>query len=713
MAYPASLTRGISPPPKRKASTEGVVSDGADARGAEGDVWIKADKVTLLDASPTLAAIEAGQAQIRDHLEYFAKHFETVLRPPRSPRLSIDDFRLLYMRNQHPHGRHFVVHQHDHPISGTTGIWCPVVDELFSETSAISFALPYGLPGNPNSIRPNRMAIETRVHNVWNNLIESASHATGSLLIWDTGEYEVLDRPSRQSFRTTDDEMSDVEVSPTSAVQWQSERLFAAFQSRHIHLRLNGKRLPLGYTIAMRLPSQDATKRPRTSRIKRQHMEPVIAVKRAKEKAAAADTDSDSATRSATIDRTEAALADAALASELEDEKQDAEIRTSNAYSGATNTIGSVHQRHWLVTIDRKLSGFRVDQTCRTTCSWNLLSPSTRQLQQLDFQSDAYCWSPRHFLQESGGNLGAFEKLARLSFPPPVKFNHTNGATRTGLLSLIEKLPSELIGLILSEAGMSHREIIALGLCSSELWSQTLSHIQRDMRDNTAPWAGKPLLCSGTWLTNLPPAIYERYPEEIEAERKYQNVLAQVHVPVPGTATGRGSRGRSAWYGPCPARVWNWTAVSEYENVRGIDCRQKWLEALTINMVDAGLSPKASDKIWSDIRMVLNNRAPIEANDWLLLNVTTQQYVQLKLRRSEPGQSPQLYVAGARWLSLDQALILRICWGPDEMETHRLHRGVWAGHCFEIIEDTRARASWEDVTSEIVEEGKAARATTT
>ncbi|KAK1090026.1 hypothetical protein LTR48_009110, partial [Friedmanniomyces endolithicus] len=68
MAYPASLTRGISPPPKRKASTEGVVSDGADARGAEGDVWIKADKVTLLDASPTLAAIEAGQAQIRDHL---------------------------------------------------------------------------------------------------------------------------------------------------------------------------------------------------------------------------------------------------------------------------------------------------------------------------------------------------------------------------------------------------------------------------------------------------------------------------------------------------------------------------------------------------------------------------------------------------------------------------------------------------------------------
>ncbi|KAK0261512.1 hypothetical protein LTR02_002109 [Friedmanniomyces endolithicus] len=360
MAHPASLTRGISPPPKRKASSIGVadstrVGDGADAHGAEGEIGIKADKVVLLDANPTLAAIEAGQAQIRDHLEYFAKHFETVLRPPRSPRLSIDNFRLLYKRNQHPHGRHFVVHQHDHPISGTHYD----LRLQFSETSAISFALPYGLPGNPNSVRPNRMAIETRVHNVWNNLIESASHATGSLLIWDTGEYEVLDRPLHRNNRATDDETSDVEVNPTGAAQSQSERLFAAFQSRHIHLRLNGNRLPLGYTIAMRLPSQDATKWPRTLRIKRQRMEPVIAVKRAKEKAAAADTDSDSGTRSATIDRTEAALADAALASEPEDEKQDAEIRTSNAYSGATNTIGSVHQRHWLVTIDRKLSGFR------------------------------------------------------------------------------------------------------------------------------------------------------------------------------------------------------------------------------------------------------------------------------------------------------------------------------------------------------------------
>ncbi|KAK5716076.1 hypothetical protein LTR15_009901 [Elasticomyces elasticus] len=343
----ASLKRGISPPPVRRASKAvfGTPSTNTSAKN---------DEVKLLDAAPTLAAIEAGQARVRDHLEYFVKHFRKAFRPFAGPQLNIDAFHDLYQRNQRPQGCHFVVHQHDHPISG-------VHYDLrlqFSATSTISFALPYGLPGNPNSVRPNRMAIETRVHNLWNNLVESASHATGSLLIWDTGEYEVLDRPITKKARDTDDEESDVEVDTMNTTQSQSERLFAAFQSRHIHLRLKGHRLPKGYTIAMRLPRQDATKQPRTARIKRRRADPAKAAKSARERAAAADTDSDC--ESSTTDaRMVGALTDAALASEPEDNSQDTAIRTSNAYPGATNTIGSVHQRHWLVTIDRKLSGFQ------------------------------------------------------------------------------------------------------------------------------------------------------------------------------------------------------------------------------------------------------------------------------------------------------------------------------------------------------------------
>ena len=70
------------------------------------------------DAPPSLAAIEAGTKRIEDHLEYFSKSFRTALRSVASPPLSIDGFGQLYRRNQHRQGHHFVVHQHDHPVSG-------------------------------------------------------------------------------------------------------------------------------------------------------------------------------------------------------------------------------------------------------------------------------------------------------------------------------------------------------------------------------------------------------------------------------------------------------------------------------------------------------------------------------------------------------------------------------------------------------------------
>ena len=114
--------------------------------------------------APSLAAIEAGEAKIKDHLEFFSEHFATVTRSSApGPRLSNADFGGLYQRNQHEHGHHFVIHQHDHPVAG-------VHYDLrlqISKSSSISFAIIYGLPGNPNSMRLSRNATETRVHNLW------------------------------------------------------------------------------------------------------------------------------------------------------------------------------------------------------------------------------------------------------------------------------------------------------------------------------------------------------------------------------------------------------------------------------------------------------------------------------------------------------------------------------------------------------------------
>ena len=65
-----------------------------------------------------------------------------------------------------------------------------------------------------------------------NHLIETASASTGSLLIWDTGEYEML--PYRETIeRMTDEELSsesDGDSSPSSSLS-DSEKLHAAFRN--------------------------------------------------------------------------------------------------------------------------------------------------------------------------------------------------------------------------------------------------------------------------------------------------------------------------------------------------------------------------------------------------------------------------------------------------------------------------------------------------
>ena len=39
-------------------------------------------------------------------------------------------------------------------------------------------------------------------------------------------------------------------------------------------------------------------------------------------------------------------------------EQEDEEVRLTNAYPGATNNIGSIHQRRWYLSMDRHASGF-------------------------------------------------------------------------------------------------------------------------------------------------------------------------------------------------------------------------------------------------------------------------------------------------------------------------------------------------------------------
>ncbi|KAK8165218.1 DNA polymerase ligase-domain-containing protein [Phyllosticta citrichinensis] len=359
-----SLTRSISPPtPRRKRARLNELPSQAQNTH-------QANASTASNSNPPgLAAIEAGEAKIDDHLTCFSTRLAAVSRCESSwPRLSIDEFGELYRRNDSPHGCHFVVHQHDHPVSG------PHYDLRlqFSQSSSVSFALPYGLPGNPHSKRPTRMALETRVHCLWSHLIETASNATGSLLIWDTGEYEVLDRTSPMAGDKTDSSTSsndpeDMRAEATSRPQ--NERLIDAFQKSRITLRLHGTRLPPNYTINMWLPSANRAPRaksnPATRPIRRRRSKHISRHHNSTRASASAPlplstdsdpdpSDSDFPSGGALGDREDA---EEKKSADDDNDDEAAAIRAANAYTGATNSIGSVHSRQWYVSMNKQLCG--------------------------------------------------------------------------------------------------------------------------------------------------------------------------------------------------------------------------------------------------------------------------------------------------------------------------------------------------------------------
>jgi hypothetical protein len=84
----------------------------------------------------------------------------------------VEGYRKLYEANSGTsRGAHFIIHQHDHPIAGTHYD----LRLQINETSSVSWAIMYGLPGDPNSFRLNRNATETRIHCLW---VSTDSHST-------------------------------------------------------------------------------------------------------------------------------------------------------------------------------------------------------------------------------------------------------------------------------------------------------------------------------------------------------------------------------------------------------------------------------------------------------------------------------------------------------------------------------------------------------
>ncbi|KAK8851363.1 hypothetical protein PGQ11_013842 [Apiospora arundinis] len=392
-ACPITKQRNIEWSIELTGSPRDALSDSSE------DEWGWGSSLPVLSQNhqqpPKSAAVEAGDAKIQDHPGYFSGILDKATLSPfpdGMPHLSVARYRKLYEDNfGSPRGAHFIIHQHDHPIAGTHYD----LRLQINETSSASWAIMYGLPGDPNSQRLMRNATETRVHCLWNHLIETASVYTGSLLIWDTGTYTVLDRKSKHApAEDPDSQQTDSSQESDAVKLTEQEKLHRAFQDRKIRIRLHGTRLPQNYVLNLRLTTQeDAAGRAKAEREstgrRRRRRRPDVQLTKVPVPTpitSSSDNDSDSSSsveknsktspgkrkrinpktdggmedkdEEAVLEPVEEAEADvSAMEKELR-ELEDEAVRRTNAYTGATNTINSVHQRKWYLSLDRQACGF-------------------------------------------------------------------------------------------------------------------------------------------------------------------------------------------------------------------------------------------------------------------------------------------------------------------------------------------------------------------
>ncbi|KAK6066871.1 hypothetical protein SCUP234_11626 [Seiridium cupressi] len=335
-----------------------------------------------------------------------------------------------------------------------------------------------------------------------------------------------------------------------------------------------------------------------------------------------------------------------------------------------------------------------VDQTTRTSPRWAILCPQTKQKHKLEYRARPYIKAegPVNFLLD-GVSWGAFDKLAQ---PAANALGLSQLPERprqaASVASFLEKLPPELIDMVISHLDASEK--MAVSLASQKLWCHVMHYMQREYRaDYLGSWAGKIILCTGTWLLELPPSMLDMLP------------------PVRKQTLDR----RGYGYGMAPARRWNWNSYGSYTEVTATE--SKIIEAFQGQLSSSHISTAEHPRLEAELRAAVFGRGLFVVEDgssWLLRNLDTREIIYFKATRGDDSADNFLSVRGHPWLTLDFALLMRICWQPrsssfggDGLEGG-FPRGPWAGHRFDVLmaEALPRDASWEDVTEGLIVEGE-------
>lgn len=142
------------------------------------------------------------------------------------------------------------------------------------------------------------------------------------------------------------------------------------FLKRKIRIRLHGTRLPRGYTLSMRLLTvNNRHEQPKKPVRKRRRIYPSSGGTNSSQMTSVSSAEEDQSSLGADAVSTTNDEGVTAYERELEDQ-EDEQVRLTNAYPGATNSINSIHQRKWYLSMDRYASGFRPQSLSDGTREW-------------------------------------------------------------------------------------------------------------------------------------------------------------------------------------------------------------------------------------------------------------------------------------------------------------------------------------------------------
>ncbi|KAG5959227.1 hypothetical protein E4U57_000837 [Claviceps arundinis] len=243
------------------------------------------------------------------------------------------------------------------------------------------------------------------------------------------------------------------------------------------------------------------------------------------------------------------------------------------------------------------------------------------------------------------------------------------------------------------------RSVIFLGATSQYFWSIAREYVLRDFMQPLGVWAGQQLITVGDYVEvdDYPPGLFateedkeallKRRPEdddesvnefyELPAEQQTLTLYERIY--------------RSFTELPRASHIFS--IVDRYYSI--------------LDDLDQDPCFQTVKDVWYMKRDDFYPRDEV----WILRNLTTQQYVRREPLELEPGLAHGPFVRG---IGFGSVVLSRISWSSDNSTalndpTGRIHRGLWAGHRFDITTMTRhekltAGQNWTDVTEEVVEE---------